>query len=292
MSEHYFTVSPEDAGIRLDVFLSRTLLGLSRNQVQRLINQEYIRVDGTCQKARYLVRPGEEITVSVPGAPPAELTPEPLSLDILFEDDFLIAVNKPAGLVVHPAAGHRHGTLVHGLLHHCGRLAELGGSSRPGIVHRLDKNTSGVLVAAKNNLAYRHLTVQFKEHRIYKEYSAVVYGRLADHAGDIQAPIDRHHRNRKKMWVSAAGREAFTSWCVESTFTEVSLLKVVTRTGRTHQIRVHLAHMQHPVVGDSTYGGKKRARSVQNQLVRARLIRIKRQMLHARRLVLEHPAGG
>jgi 23S rRNA pseudouridine1911/1915/1917 synthase len=285
-------VGREDAGKRLDMFLSRTPLGLSRNQVQRLIQENYIRVNGQQQKASYRLRHGEEIEISVPPAPAAELVPEPLPLEIVFEDEFLVAVNKPAGLVVHPAAGHRQGTLVNGLLHSCGKLAELGGPLRPGIVHRLDKNTSGILVVAKNNLAYRHLSRQFKERQVYKEYSALVYGLMSESSGVIAAPIHRHHKNRKKMGVATGGREAVTSWWVEAAFAEVSLLKVVIKTGRTHQIRVHLSHVQHPMVGDSTYGGKKRAHALHNPFIRARLNRVKRQMLHACCLAIRHPDSG
>jgi 23S rRNA pseudouridine1911/1915/1917 synthase len=289
VTQHCFEVTAEDAATRLDLFVSRAPLGLSRNQVQRLIDEGRIRVDGGHQKASYRLRPGEEIHISLPPPSPAELIPEPLPLDILFEDDQVIAVNKSAGLVVHPAAGHRQGTLVHGLLHHCGRLATLGGPLRPGIVHRLDKNTSGVIVVAKTDEAYRHLTRQFKERLVYKEYHALVYGRMAGRSGSIEAPMGRHSKNRTKMGVAAGGREALTHWWLEKPFSEVSLLKVVIRTGRTHQIRVHLAHIHHPVVGDRPYGGKRRVTVVQDPLVRARLSRIKRQMLHASAIAVEHP---
>ena len=171
-------------------------------------------------------------------------------------------------------------------------LADLGGPLRPGIVHRLDKDTSGIIVVAKDNSAYRHLSRQFKEKLVYKEYSALVYGRLRQSSGQFTDPIRRHPKNRKKMGIMAGGREAFTFWWLELLFGEVSLVKVVIKTGRTHQIRVHFAHARHPVVGDATYGGRKRVRSVQNPLIRARLSKIKRQMLHARRLALEHPATG
>jgi 23S rRNA pseudouridine1911/1915/1917 synthase len=216
--------------------------------------------------------------------------PESLSLDVVFEDDHLIAINKPPGLVVHPATSHRKSTLVHGLLHHCDHLADLGGPLRPGIVHRLDKDTSGIIVVAKENSAYRHLSRQFKEKLVYKEYSALVYGNLRQSSGQFTDPIRRHPKNRKKMGIIAGGREAATFWWLELLFGEVSLVKVVIKTGRTHQIRVHFSHAHHPVVGDATYGGKKRVKSVQNSLVRARLSKVKRQMLHARRLALEHPA--
>ena len=292
VAEYHFEVSLQDAATRLDVFVTRAPLGLSRNQVQKLIEEGRIKVGGGLQKASYRLRPGEEIDISLPPPSPAELIAESLPLDILFEDDQVVAVNKPAGLVVHPAAGHQEGTLVHGLLYHCGKLAALGGPRRPGVVHRLDKNTSGVILIAKTDEAYRHLTREFKERLVYKEYRALVYGRMGEPAGSIDAPIDRHSKNRTKMGVVVGGREALSSWWVERVFRELSLLKVIIGTGRTHQIRVHLAHIQHPVVGDRTYGGKRRVTAIQNPLVRARLDRIKRQMLHASAVGVKHPTTG
>ena len=292
MSEHRFAVSEKDAGSRLDLFLSRMRLELSRNQVQRLIDNRCILVNDKPPKSSYQLRSKDQIQVFVPPPPPVQLQPEPLSLDVVFEDDHLIAVNKPPGLVVHPATSHRTSTLVHGLLYHCDHLADLGGPLRPGIVHRLDKDTSGIIVVAKDNSTYRHLSQQFKRKLVYKEYSALVYGRLPHPSGQFADPIRRHPKNRKKMGIMTGGREAFTFWWLELLLGEVSLMKVVIKTGRTHQIRVHFAHAHHPVVGDATYGGKKRVKSVQNHLLRARLSKVKRQMLHARRLALEHPATG
>ena len=292
MSEYRFEVTQEDVGSRLDLFLSRMSLELSRNQVQRLIDNNCILVNDKPQKSSYKLRSKDQIQVFVPPPPPVQLQPEPLSLDVVFEDDHLIAVNKPPGLVVHPATSHRTSTLVHGLLYHCDHLADLGGPLRPGIVHRLDKDTSGIIVVAKDDSTYRHLSKQFKRKLVYKEYSALVYGRLPHSAGQFTDPIRRHPKNRKKMGIMAGGREAFTFWWLELLFGEVSLVKVVIKTGRTHQIRVHFAHAHHPVVGDATYGGKKRVKAVQNHLLRARLSKIKRQMLHARRLSLVHPVTG
>ena len=292
MSEYRFEVTQEDVGSRLDLFLSRMSLELSRNQVQRLIDNNCILVNDKPQKSSYKLRSKDQIQVFVPPPPPVQLQPEPLSLDVVFEDDHLIVVNKPPGLVVHPATSHRTSTLVHGLLYHCDHLADLGGPLRPGIVHRLDKDTSGIIVVAKDDSTYRHLSKQFKRKLVYKEYSALVYGRLPHSAGQFTDPIRRHPKNRKKMGIMAGGREAFTFWWLELLFGEVSLVKVVIKTGRTHQIRVHFAHAHHPVVGDATYGGKKRVKAVQNHLLRARLSKIKRQMLHARRLSLVHPVTG
>lgn len=292
MSEYRFTVAQKDVGSRLDVFLSRMCLEMSRNQVQRLIDNNCILVNEKPQRASYRLRTRDQILVSVPPPPPAQLEPEPLSLDVVYEDDHLIAINKPPGLVVHPATSHRTSTLVQGLLHHCDHLADLGGPLRPGIVHRLDKDTSGIIVVAKENVTYRHLSRQFKEKLVYKEYSALVYGRLFQSSGQFAGPIQRHPKDRRKMGIIAGGREAFTFWWLELLFGEVSLVKVVIKTGRTHQIRVHFSHAHHPLVGDPTYGGRKRVKSVRNPLLRARLRRVKRQMLHARRLKLEHPATG
>jgi 23S rRNA pseudouridine1911/1915/1917 synthase len=292
VSDYHFAVSQKDAGSRLDVFLSRMNLELSRNQVQRLIDNKCILVNDKPQKSSYQLRSKDQIQVFVPPPPPAQLQPEPLSLDVVFEDDHLIAVNKPAGLVVHPATSHRTSTLVHGLLYHCDHLADLGWPLRPGIVHRLDKDTSGIIVVAKDNSTYRHLSQQFKKKLVYKEYSALVYGRLSDSSGQFTDPIRRHPKNRKKMGIMVGGREASTFWWLELLLSEVSLVKVVIKTGRTHQIRVHFAHAHHPVVGDATYGGKKRVKSVQNHLLRTQLSKVKRQMLHARRLALEHPVTG
>jgi len=292
VTEYHFEVSLQDAATRLDVFVTRLPLGLSRSLAQRLIEAGRIKVGGGLQKASYRLRPGEEIDIALPPPPAAELIPESLPLDILFEDDQVIAVNKPAGLVVHPAAGHREGTLVHGLLHHCGTLAALGGPLRPGVVHRLDKNTSGVILIAKTDTAYRHLTREFKNRLVYKEYRALVYGRMGEPSGAIDAPIDRHSKNRTRMGVVTGGRQALSSWWVERAFREVSFLKVIIRTGRTHQIRVHLAHVQHPVVGDRIYGGKRRVNAIQNAIVRARLDRTKRQMLHASVVAVKHPTTG
>jgi 23S rRNA pseudouridine1911/1915/1917 synthase len=292
VSEYRFEVSQENVGSRLDLFLSRTSLELSRNQVQRLIDNNFILVNDKAQKASYRLRLKDRVLVFVPPPPPTQLEPEPLVLRVVFEDDHLIAVNKPPGLVVHPATSHRTSTLVHGLLYHCDHLADLGGPLRPGIVHRLDKDTSGIIVVAKGNSAYRHLSRQFKEKLVYKEYSALVYGRLPHSSGQFTDPIHRHPKNRKKMGIIAGGREASTFWWLKLLFGEVSLVKVVIKTGRTHQIRVHFAHAHHPVVGDATYGGKKRVNSVQSPLLRDRLRKVKRQMLHARRLKLVHPATG
>jgi 23S rRNA pseudouridine1911/1915/1917 synthase len=217
-----------------------------------------------------------------------------MPLEILFEDDHLIVLNKRPGLVVHPGAGHRDGTLVHGLLAHTSRLATQGSPLRPGIVHRLDQFTSGAMVVAKSDVAYLGLIRQFKDHQVGKEYLAIVYGLFKERRGEIRTGIDRHAIDRRKMAVvHSRGREAISQWEVEEEFGEASLIRIRIRTGRTHQIRVHLSHMQHPVVGDSTYGGgKRRAGSVRSAGLRQLLAAVERQMLHARRLSFSHPVTG
>ncbi len=235
---------------------------------------------------------GDEVRVWFPPEPSeATLVPCPMALDILFEDDHILVVNKSPGLVVHPGAGHRDGTLVHGLLAHTRRLAAQGAPLRPGIVHRLDRDTSGALVVAKSDGAYLHLVRQFKDHQVRKEYLALVYGVMKDRRGEIRTGIHRHAVDRKKMAVvHAGGREALSLWEVEEEFAEVSLVRVCIQTGRTHQIRVHLSHLQHPVVGDSTYGGgKRRAQSIRSGELRALVAAVDRQMLHAWKLSFTHP---
>jgi len=215
-----------------------------------------------------------------------------MPLDILFEDEEILVVNKAPAIVVHPGAGQEQGTLVHGLLAHCPKLAAQGAPRRPGIVHRLDRDTSGAMVVAKSDLAYLNLIKQFKEHKVTKEYLALVHGSFAQSSGEVRADLGRHPTDRKKIAVlEKKGREAVTRWQVKKQWGNlVSLLLVVIETGRTHQIRVHLSHLNHPVVGDQTYGGsKQRARSLKSKAVRDLLVGVNRQMLHAWHLAFEHP---
>ncbi|MFZ2447012.1 MAG: RluA family pseudouridine synthase [Syntrophobacteraceae bacterium] len=294
-SEYSFVVSSEQQGRRIDRFLSELIPELSRSHLKRLIVDELVRVNGAVVKPSYETRTGDIVHAAVPRPDPeTALTPQPMSLDVLFEDEDLLVVNKPPGLVVHPGAGHTEGTLVHGLLAHSPRLALQGSPLRPGIVHRLDKDTSGALVIAKSERAYLDLIKQFKEHGVRKEYLALVYGSPATREGEIRTLLGRHPTERKKIAVvRGGGREALSRWKVDKDWGEASLLRVGIVTGRTHQIRVHLSHINHPVIGDETYGGgKRRAKSVRSESIRAIVLKADRQMLHARRLEFRHPATG
>lgn len=277
---------------RLDIFLSEHCSEHSRSRFKKLIQDGLVLVNEQRVKPGYELRYGDKIVVWLPVLKAQEqLVPEPMPLEILYEDEDIIVVNKAPGVVVHPGAGHEEGTLVHGLLAHCSRLAMQGAPQRPGIVHRLDQNTSGALVAAKSERAYLNLIQQFKEHRVHKEYLALVYGRPREGGGEIRTQLDRHPVDRKKMAVSVKkGREAVSLWSVEKAWDEVALLRVTIQTGRTHQIRVHLSHSGHPVVGDETYGGgKRRARSLKDKTLQQLFLQIDRQMLHAWHLAFEHP---
>ncbi|MDW7652273.1 MAG: RluA family pseudouridine synthase [Bacillota bacterium] len=282
MSTSFIMVEGALAGERLDVAVTQAHVGLTRARVQKLIDEGCILVDGSTKKANYRLRTGEKIEVAVPETKPSPLAPEPIKLEILYEDSDVLVLNKPKGLVVHPAAGHAGGTLVNALLYHCNDLSGIGGEARPGIVHRLDKDTSGVLVVAKNDRAHQSLAKQFKEHSVIREYVAVVHGEPAVDRGIIDAAIARHQRERKKMAVTAAGkgRRAVTHFRVLERLSGYTYLALRLETGRTHQIRVHLASIGHPVVGDPVYGRKKQK------------FRLSGQALHARLLGFIHPADG
>ena len=290
-----FTVSKEQSGQRLDLFLSRVIAELSRSHFKKLIRQGLVLVNGVAAKPSYETRTGDLIVARLPGQVPDDvLKPEPMRLEILFEDADLLIVNKATGLVVHPGAGHEEGTLVHGLLAHSPRLAVQGSPLRPGIVHRLDKDTSGALAIAKSERAYLNLVKQFRQRGVRKQYLALVYGSPAKDEGEICSLLGRHPTNRKKIAVlENRGRKALTRWRVEKSWGETSLLRVEIETGRTHQIRVHLSHIGYPVLGDETYGGgKRRAKNVKSAPMRNLLVGIKRQMLHAIRLEFTHPVTG
>ncbi len=235
-----FSVAPQDAGMRLDAFAAGHLPDCSRSYAALLIRKGWISVDTIARKPSYKVKVHEQVRADLPEPQPVDLVAEPMDLDLLFEDESLIVVNKPAGLVVHPAAGHPSGTLVNGLLCHCPDLEGIGGERRPGIVHRLDKDTSGVIVIAKTTLAHHELSRQFKARSIRKQYLALVHGVPKQAHGTIDLPVGRHPVDRKKMsTVSRSGREALTLWRVKEQFPEAALLEVDLKTGRTHQIRVH-----------------------------------------------------
>jgi 23S rRNA pseudouridine1911/1915/1917 synthase len=274
---------------RLDVFLRRKLPELSRGAIQRLLAGGAIRVDGQIVKPTHHPRAGETVVILRPETLPATAQAEAIPLDILHEDADLVVLNKPVGLVVHPAAGHREHTLVNALLHHCGgQLSGIGGVARPGIVHRLDKETSGCLVAAKNDAAHLHLSAQFAGRDVEKIYLALACGRLPRLSGHIDAAIARDPAHRQRMAVSARkGREARTSYRVLERWPDATLLEVGLHTGRTHQIRVHLRHLGFPVAGDRVYGARATAR-----LKEATGYTAPRPLLHARRLTLTHPRDG
>jgi 23S rRNA pseudouridine1911/1915/1917 synthase len=276
---HRFETDASDDGRRLDVAVAARVPSLSRSRIARLADEGRVRVDGGPRKPAFRLRPGQTIEVAVPPPVPSSVLPEPIPLDIVLQDDELLVVNKPAGLTVHPAPGHPSGTLVNALLSAVSDLAGIGGTLRPGIVHRLDKDTSGLLVVAKTDAAHRSLAAQFKAHTAQRTYLAVVRGRMRRDAGTIAAPLGRHPARRKRFAVLARGREAVTHYTVLERFRDATLVACRLETGRTHQIRVHLAHAGHALIGDPVYG-------------RARAPEIARQALHAARLEFTHPRTG
>ena len=278
-SKHVFTALV--AAPRLDLWLHGIFPQYSRSMLQRLIREEHVRLKGEVCNPKSPVRKGSEITIEFPEVRSAELKPEEMELEILFEDEHLLVMNKPAGIVVHPGAGHQEHTLVHALLHHCrGQLSGIGGVERPGIVHRLDKDTSGCLVIAKTDLVHRSLVRLFQSRSVEKIYLALTWGVPKALSGHIDRPIGRHTLHRKKMCVTPTGRPAQTDWKILEKLQQTSLLQCRIHSGRTHQIRVHLAAIGHPVVGDSLYG---RVRDSEIQRLAGR------QMLHAWKLRFQHP---
>ncbi len=274
----------EEKGERIDRYLSEQLPDLSRSRIQQLIEQENVQVNGkVCTSKKTTVQSGDHISLTIPEAKPLDLQPEAIPLDILYEDDSLIIINKPAGLVVHPAAGHESGTLVNALLAHCQNLAGIGGVQRPGIVHRLDKDTTGAIAIAKTDQAHQHLQAQLKAKTARREYLGVVYGSPSADTGTIDQPIGRHLVDRKKMAVvpvEKGGRSAVTHWQVRERLGNYTLMHFQLETGRTHQIRVHSAYMGHPIVADPVYSA---GRSVG--------VNLPGQALHAWRLTLQHPVS-
>lgn len=266
--------------------------GLSRTQVQRLVQEGRATAASGPLTASYRVRAGETINLHVPPPRPSNLAAEPLALNILHEDDDLLVIDKPAGLVVHPAPGHASGTLVNALLFHCRSLSGIGGEARPGIVHRLDKDTSGLLLVAKHDRSHRHLAAQLKSRKLQRRYQALVHGAMPAPAGTIDAPVGRHPVQRKKMAVVArGGRAARTHYRVFEAWGVLSLLELTLETGRTHQIRVHLASLGHPVLGDATYGPGARRWPGQPALEQA-MRAFPRQALHAAQVRFRHPTHG
>lgn len=281
-----YTVSAEEMNERLDNFLSLKS-DITRSGIQRLIKSGLAMVNGGVEKPGYKIKAGDIIEVIVPDEPDTILIAEDIPLDIIWEDEHMVVVNKPHGMVVYPAVGNRSGTLMNALAFRCKKLSPVGAPLRPGIVHRLDKDTSGIMVIAKDNITHYDLVDQFREREIEKQYLALVFANLKDENGEIKKAIGRSRSNRKKMSTRArGGKEAITQYEVVERFGNASMVRVRILTGRTHQIRVHFASMGHPVLGDSLYGKKVKLETSQG------IIKFNRQMLHASRLKLKHPVTG
>jgi 23S rRNA pseudouridine1911/1915/1917 synthase len=282
-----FKISADEAGTRLDAYLASQIEGWSRARLQRLIENEDVLVNGKSSKPSYKIREQDEVEFELIAPAADAFVPENIPIDIVYEDDALVVVNKPAGLVVHPAAGMPSGTLANALAYHFQQLPA-GTGVRPGLVHRLDRDTSGLLVVAKTDSALENLSDQFRDRTVYKSYVALVHGRLAASSGKIDQPLARDPSNRTRMAVVRGGRNALTLYRVRRGFDRFTLLEVELKTGRTHQIRVHLAWLKHPVVGDETYGGG-RDNTIQDTRLRARVRSLNRQFLHAEKLGFTHP---
>ena len=278
-----FLINEETAGERLDALLPHMVPELTRSAAQKLIEDGAVTVNGRAAKKNRVLAAGETVAVTLPAPEEVDLAPQDIPLDVVYEDGDVIVVNKPKGLVVHPAAGHPDGTLVNALLHHCGdSLSGIGGEKRPGIVHRIDKDTSGLLIAAKNDFAHQSLSAQLSDHSMFRVYETVVRGRMREDAGTVDAPIGRCPTDRKRMAVTPKNaRPAVTHWEVLARYRDYTHLRCRLETGRTHQIRVHLSHIGHPVAGDPVYGGK-----------RAEKGSLQGQCLHARELEFTHPRSG
>lgn len=278
---------------RLDRFLTQQIASVSRARLQKIISEGKVLVNGKPGKASHLVSPFEKIAVRIPKPVPVDVIPENIPLNILYEDAHLLVLNKEAGMVTHPAVGNYTGTLVNALLHYCGELSSISGEKRPGIVHRLDKDTSGIMVVAKDDPTHRHLSRQFKDKKAEREYWAFVWGRFKKKQGKIETLIARSPKDRKRMSVQAVGKAAVTNYEVIEEFGLLSLLRLRLATGRTHQIRVHLCYIGHPVFGDYTYSGRNRqfaSLSTQERQLAAELLEgMKRQALHAKTLGFTHP---
>ena len=270
MERTALTAGPEAAGERLDSFLAARLPGLTRSAAARLIETGQVLVDGKPARKSARLAGGETVEVTLPDPEPADALPQDIPLDVVYEDDDVIVVNKPSGLVVHPAPGHPDGTLVNALLHHCGgSLSGVGGELRPGIVHRIDRDTSGLIIAAKNDAAHQALAAQLADHTLARTYEAVVVGALREDGGTVDAPIGRCPSDRKKMAVVPNGKRAVTHWEVLERFPGLTHVRCRLETGRTHQIRVHMAHLGHPIYGDMVYGGKKPVPGLAGQCLHA-----------------------
>ena len=260
----------EDAGQRVDAWLAANLEDVTRSAAQRLLEEGRVTCGGKALAKNYKLNGAETLAVSLPDPEPVDVMPQDIPLDVVYEDADVIVVNKPKGLVVHPAPGHPDGTLVNALLHHCGdSLSGIGGELRPGIVHRIDRDTSGLIIAAKNDFAHQKLAAQLQDHTLARIYHCIVTGNLREDAGTVDAPIGRHPVDRKKMAVVANGRPAVTHWTVLERFPGFTYVECRLETGRTHQIRVHMAHIGHPILGDTVYGNKKPVPGLQGQCLHA-----------------------
>ena len=287
------TVTKRDEGRRLDQFLSEADLNLSRSQAKKLIEVGNILLNQKPTKPSAHLKAGDRISGTLPQPKPLFLKPEPLPLHIFYEDSSIIVIDKPPGMVVHPAAGNLSGTLVNALLYHCKDLVGINGVLRPGIVHRLDKDTSGVMVVAKDDEAYHQLTKQFKNRTVEKVYLAIAYGKFSQEEGLIDSAIGRHPNERKRMSTrTKKGRMAITRWKVMERLDGFTFLEIFPLTGRTHQIRVHLSSMGHPILGDPVYGRKGRPGSIHDPMLKECLKKMDRQALHAHRLGFNHPRTG
>ncbi|MBN2882542.1 MAG: RluA family pseudouridine synthase [Clostridia bacterium] len=275
-------INGDETGNRIDAYISEIMEDVSRSYVQKLISTGAVLVNDNIIKAGYKLRDGDSISIDIPGPETLDAVPEDIPIEIIYEDDHIIVVNKPRGMVVHPAPGNYNGTLVNALLFHCkGRLSSINGVERPGIVHRIDKDTSGILVVAKSDQAHRTLSDMFSRHDIQREYTAITVGVISENAAKIDAPIGRHHEDRQRMGVNLRnGKEAVTHFTVLERFRKTTLIKAVLETGRTHQIRVHMAYIGYPLAGDTTYGRGKRKFNIEGQA------------LHAGRLAFNHPVTG
>ena len=262
--------SEESKNQRLDAFLASSLDGLTRSQATRLIESGEVAVNGRAVGKSYKLAGGEDIAVTLPEPEPVEAVPQDIPLDVVYEDADVIVVNKPSGMVVHPAPGHPDGTLVNALLYHCaGTLSGIGGALRPGIVHRIDRDTSGLIIAAKNDAAHQYLSAQLADHTLARTYECIVVGNLREDSGTVDAPIARHPTDRKRMAVVAGGREAVTHWEVIARYPGYTHVRCRLETGRTHQIRVHMAYIGHPILGDTVYGAKKEVPGLTGQCLHA-----------------------
>jgi 23S rRNA pseudouridine1911/1915/1917 synthase len=283
-----FQIAPQEVGLRLDAYLASQVEGWSRARLQRLIEAEDVLVNGKPAKPSYKLRENDEIEVELTAPESTSFVPEPIPIEIVYEDETLVVVNKPAGLVVHPAAGIHSGTLANALAYHFQQLPDSGAGVRPGIVHRLDRDTSGLLVVAKTEAALEHLSDQFRDRTVFKSYVALVHGRVNTDSGRIDQPLARDASNRTRMAVVRGGRSALSLYRVRQRFNRFTVLDVELKTGRTHQIRVHLAWLKHPVVGDETYGGG-RDNTIQDAKLRAHVRNLGRHFLHAEKLAFTHP---